>query len=122
MFFLLLILSCFYAQLFSGNAHDLESSLSVVFSDDFGYTLIGEKPVSVEQSLSWYLNINPEEKDCLFNFLKGEFDSSSKFIFKLLNRHGYMELIHKESLLKQICKYEKLSSFIKKKYGSSSAF
>ena len=123
MIFLFLVSLFFSAQLIPNPVDaDLENGLRYVFSDDFGYTLIGEKPVSIQQSLGCYDGAEAEKRDVLFIFLKLIFSSSTEFVFKILQNHGYMEIIHKKALLLQIEKYEKFSNFVLKKYGSPCNF
>jgi hypothetical protein len=121
--FLFVVSLFFSAPLISNPVNtDLENGLRYVFSDDFGYTLIGEKPVSIQQSLGCYDRAEIEKREVLSVFLKRVFSNSASFIFKILQNHGYMEIIHKKALLLQINKYEKFSNFVLKKYGSSCNF
>jgi hypothetical protein len=123
MFFFSLVFSIFSIQLIAEEpTQALESGLMYIFSNDFGYTLIGEKPVSVEQRLNWDLGENPDKKNQLFSFLDSAFHQSNNFIFKILGKDGYIELVHKKSLIKQIYKNDNLNEFIKKKYGSIKKF
>ena len=120
---LFFVIWIFSAQLIASPQDiDLEIGLRCVFSTDFGYTLIGSKPVSLEQGLDCYLEEEVEKRERLFNFLKKTFANSERFIFKTLKKHGYIELINKKALSIQIRKYKKLNDFVKKTYVSCDAF
>lgn len=106
----------------SSSDSDLESGLMYLASGDFGYTLVGAKPVSIEQSLSLYLIKNHDKRNEVFSFLERTFRKSTKFIFKLLDRHGYIELINKKAFLRLVRKHKRLSDFVKKKYKSEAVF
>lgn len=123
MFFLVFISTVLSAQLIADSQNvDLEIGLRCVFSDDFGYTLVGDKPVSSDQTLSCFRDDEAEKRERFFNYLREVFQKSNRFIFKVLKKHGYMELINKKSLYIQINKYKKLNDFVKKTYGSCDAF
>lgn len=116
-------LTVIFSQLLSLSTDSkIEDSLKTVFSNDFGYTLIGEKPISVEQSLNLYLCLNRDERDCLFKFMSLVFKNSETFVFKKLKKYGFMELINIKSLINQIMACKKLRKFIIKKHGSVYAF
>ena len=123
MFFLIVIFGILTASpLPSSDVQDLETDLLPIFSNDFGYTLIGEKPVSIEQNLDLFLDFHPERKNQLFFFLKTIFKQSSKFILKIFADKDQLELINKVALSKQILEYKKLNDFVYATYGSENAF
>mgnify|MGYP003393371938 CR=1 FL=1 len=70
----------------------LEKEFSHLFSEDLGYTLIGEKPMSLE-----YLCDRPWETkshaDLVIDYLDRVFEKSSKFAFFYFVNGGYRELI-----------------------------
>lgn len=100
----------------------IESALMCLFSNDFGYTVVGVKPVSVEQCLNDELAENTFRRELVFSFLQKTFSKSKNFIFRTINRYGYIELINKKALFLQIKKSTLLSTFIKAKYESVDNF
>ena len=123
MFFFTLVFIAWSTQLSACISDpDLEKGLMYLASQDFGYTLVGAKPVTIEQSMSFDLIINQKKRECLFSFLERTFHKSKNFIFNRLDRHGYFELINKKTLLKQIRQYKRLNRFVRKKYTTTRAF
>ena len=108
--------------LFSSPETDLNDALRWLLADDFGYTLLGEKPSSVVQGLPRYVREYPERKKQLFDFLRQSFSQSEVFIFKTISGQGDMELIHVPSLLLQIQKHPCLNNFVRKKYKNKENF
>jgi hypothetical protein len=123
MFFLIAIFGVLVASpLPSSDVQDLENDLVPIFSNDLGYTLIGEKPVSIEQNLDLFLDSHPDRKNQLFFFLKTVFRQSSRFILKVFADRDQIELINKASLSKQILRYKMLNDFVHTTYGTEDAF
>lgn len=98
-----------------------EEYLLCIFSDTFGYTLVGAKPASLDDSWTSYLKkLFPEEVDRANVFLNVVFSRSDKFIFREIN--GCLWLINKQEMSNQIRRYPYLWSFISKKFGSNEIF
>ena len=94
---------------------ELEKAYLGQFSREFGFTLVGEKPVSIEELDNEYLELNPSVIPKFLNSLKEVFSRSSKFIFKVFDEdssHFTAELIHKPSLKKLIIENQHLKNFI----------
>jgi hypothetical protein len=101
---------------------DVESGLKSVFLSDFGYTLVGAKPVSIDLDLPEYMHNKTESKTALLNFLKSSFSNSSKFILRETVSFDRLELINIDSLLNQISTHMILSDFVCRKYGTDDRF
>lgn len=99
----------------------VEEGLQALFFSDFGYTLLGVKPISQSDNLSAHLLGGEEEAKEVFTFLQRAFQNSPKFILRLLY-YNAVELIHKKSLERQIDLYPDLQRFIEKRYGSKANF
>lgn len=98
-----------------------EEYLMLVFSDTFGYTLIGAKPASLDDSWTYQLKkLYPKESERATAFMSEVFARSNKFIFRKIN--GSLWLINKKEMLKQILRYKELCSFVYKKFGSKKEF
>ena len=96
-----------------------EENLRSIFSDDFGYTLIGARPASLDDSAGLCLeSLYPEDR--VNSFLRELFDRSDAFIFREII--GSRWLIHKKSLRNQIRKHDKLRLFIDFKFGNEGFF
>ena len=88
---------------------EVESALKSLFIRELGYTLVGEKPVTSDES-HYYLTEDPQVIEKLCAFLTTSFQNSKKFIFKASVRRGCsfeVELIHKSSLKRVILLYGK---------------
>lgn len=99
----------------------LNQQFKSLFNSDFGYTLIGEKPMSLEWPPDCELSFG---KDCLgkraklYKYLKAIFSSSNKYIFLCPDPeldNFEMVLINKASFIKTACKEKKLLHRIFKK-------
>jgi hypothetical protein len=99
----------------------VEEGLQALFFRDFGYTLLGVKPISQSDNLSAYVFGGEEEAKRVFVFLQNAFKNSSQFILRM-PRENAAELIHKKSLERQIQLYPDLQRFIENKYGSTAIF
>ena len=98
-----------------------EEYLKCLFCDDFGFTLVGEKPCSLDNSQTSYLKLLfPEDVEKATKFLKTTFSKSDRFILREIN--GDLWLINKQSLSKTISKYNRLRSFVIKKFKSTERF
>ena len=100
---------------------DFENELMAIFSREFGYTLIGAKPVSVED-VSEFLSKDIKTKEAFFLYLEKVFFKSGKFILRIFRSLNYLELIDTASLSEQISKNRKFRNFVYKKYQSKDKF
>jgi hypothetical protein len=103
----------------------VEEELQRVFSNCFGYTLIGKKPVSIEYCSRPEFNSNLAHKKRFFTLLERMFSNSSRFILKTFhysNSYSEIILIDKSSLAELIKKNSYLFRFIKNQYGSIRKF
>ena len=103
----------------------VEGELQRVFSGCFGYTLIGEKPVSIEYCGGLEFCLNPEYQKLFFLHLEGLFNHSERFLLKNIrcaNFYSEIILIDKPALANLIKKNPYLSNFVKKQYGSMENF
>ena len=116
---LTVLLSCTLA--FCSEEIDVENCLRSIFSSDFGYTLLGEKPVSLDDSHDWYLDYKPEVQKPVTAFLTNVFKDSNTFVFKSRGWFGKV-LINLKALSRQISRYKKLRRFVKQKFGSEENF
>lgn len=102
-----------------------ESSLMFLFRDELGDTLIGEKPMSVNNCQNFNLIHNKEIAESVFNFLRKAFQNSKTYIFKIIYvcpGFTQVQLIHKPSLSRLIKKNRRLQNFISETYGSERIF
>jgi hypothetical protein len=99
----------------------LEDSLRCIFSDDLGYTLIGEKAVSLDDATSLDFEYHPEKKVIAHRFLSKVFKGSRKFVY-IPNGEDSGWLIHRDALSKEIANNRKLEDFILLRYASEGAF
>ncbi len=96
----------------------LENGLKILFSKEMGYTLLGEKPVSIDEWSEDYLRSSSDIEKML-QFLQRTFRGSPRFIFKsVLKDDGLyrIELIHKQALKEVIYGNRDLCSIVKKKF------
>ena len=103
----------------------LEAALSSLFTNELGYTLIGEKPVSIQEGTTSYLRDHPEVAKRLFPFLIKAFKESSGFILKISgdwNQSCDIELFNIRALKKEILKHPELRTFIRKKFRNTASF
>lgn len=125
LFFTLLFI-CHTCTLFSeNNDREIESAYMALFSNDFGYTLIGEKPISIEDGLiSEYLFTHPATRKKFFDSLQNTFKNSKKFLFKIIEEDQFywLEIIHKQALNNLIRNNQQLQQFIKKKFVNADCF
>jgi hypothetical protein len=103
----------------SANDPELEAAVASLFIDELGYTLIGAKPVSIQESTTCYLGQHPEVAKKFFSFLTRAFKNSPGFILKISRECGGchdIELFNKAALRKVIAEHRELLVFIKKKF------
>ena len=99
----------------------LEEGLQVLFFSNFGYTLLGVKPVSQSDNLSALLFGGASDASRVISFLDTAFQNSTRFIIRMPRRE-HIELIHIKCLLSQIKKNPTLKKFIHEKFGSEQDF
>ena len=107
------------------NDPDLELALASIFTDELGYTLIGEKPVSIQETTNIYLREHPEVVERLFPFLTKVFEKSPGFILKIfgeLNASYDIEFFNVRALKKVIFKHPELQAFIERKFIDMNGF
>jgi hypothetical protein len=100
----------------------VEEELKNVFSKCFGYTLIREKPASVEYCGRLEFSSNPEYKKCFFDCLERMFSRSDRFILKVFHYADFYSeiiLIDIPSVTRLIKQDKYLRNFVKKEYGST---
>jgi hypothetical protein len=98
-----------------------EEYLRRVFTDDLGYTLVGAKPASLDDSCTYYLRMAyPEDVEKARLFLKSTFAHSKRFILREIDNDLW--LINKQSLSIQISKHIELKSFIINKFKNKKEF
>lgn len=86
---------------------EIELAYRAIFSKEFGYTLIGLKPISEEDMQYEYLQINPEILQKFVVSLQKVFAHSRNFVLKVFpfGENSYrLELIHKKALLELVAK------------------
>jgi len=104
---------------------NFESALMYLFAGEFGYTLIGEKAISLDESQNRYMHTHPDESNKLLVFLERLFRNSDAFVFKVfLYEHNCnrIELINKRAVLSLIETDRRLKRFVKEKFTSESRF
>lgn len=124
LFAILLTLGCCAYFCWHGSASNdvvFEEYLLEVFSDTFGYTLVGAKPASLDDSWTRSLRrLFPKDVERANAFLTKVFAQSGVFIFREIN--GDLWLINKKSMSKQILKHQELRSFVYEKFGGEERF
>ena len=98
---------------------DVDQSLLMLFSDDFGYTLVGTKAVSLYDS-SYRLRHLPDLHRKVIDYLSRTFAKSNSFIFRKIRQSLW--LVNVPEMDRSISKYPLLKSFIIKKFGSVEEF
>lgn len=104
---------------------ELEMAYADEFSREFGFTLIGVKPASIEEFNSDYFYLHPTVISDFLKSLTKTFSQSKKFVFKTFNQNSSFftaELIHKPSLRKLISENQALRDFIKINFEDESDF
>ena len=98
-----------------------EEYLLCMFSDDFGYTLVGAKPASLDDSWTYQLrDLFPEEVERANTFMSRVFAQSDVFIFRKIN--GSLWLINKKQMSEQILKHQDLGAFVHERFGGEIGF
>ena len=103
----------------------VEREFQRVFSRCLGYTLIGEKPLSIEYCCGCDSIPNPDRQKKFFNLLEKMFNGSSRFLLKIFRPTDFYSeiiLINKKSLFKIVKKNGYLSDLIRREYGSYEVF
>jgi hypothetical protein len=98
-----------------------ESALMFLFKDELGFTLIGEKPITINWCENYELSHDKELSSYVFAFLSKAFAQSETHILNIVPLHPgvtEIQLIHKRSLSSLIAKEEKLRAFVRQYYGS----
>lgn len=106
-------------------ASELESAYVTLFSKEFGYTLIGEKPASKKEFNDEYLYSHPHVISKLSESLKRNFQDSKKIFFKVFNENNHhftAELIHLPAIKKIASDNVYLKDFIKKNFQNEADF
>ena len=104
---------------------EIESAYMDIFSGEFGYTLIGVKPISLDYVPSTYMRSSPELCEKLAVVLRKTFAETSNFVLKILPTYGQgysLELINKKALREIVCKHAALKLFIKKEFKTEEKF
>jgi hypothetical protein len=90
-----------------------------MFSDDFGYTLVGAKPASLDES-TYRLKRSTALYNHFVDSLKSIFDNSSDFIFRDIGRSLW--LINVREMTRMVNKHSLFKTFIVKKFGTIDKF
>lgn len=97
---------------------DIELYLREIFTDDLGFTLLGEKPISFIECYS--LKSFSEAKNRMLDFLQTTFYNSPRFILKIFEvrpRLYTIILVHKNALNQIILEEPILNEFVVEKFG-----
>jgi hypothetical protein len=125
--FLCSVVSCLIfpiSSLTSTTDIELEKELRYLFSQELGHTLIGAKPVSVEECFLCGLT-SSTSKERTLDFLKQIFANSNTFILMIhvpYPSYIVITLIHKPLLIKTIQHEEYLRRFLERHYNSVEKF
>ena len=94
----------------------LEMFFSNLFCKEFGYTLIGEKPISVGE-------VEETEERC-FSELEKAFDVSPNLVLKIFSDGPcrYIELINKRALRELVRRNPVVQNFVKKRFKNEREF
>jgi hypothetical protein len=105
-------------------ATELDELYRYAFSRDMGYTLIGEKPVSLEGISYLEFPFEPEVLDDFISSLKNAFNGSEKFVCKVFKSYdGYeIELIHRNALRALVTKNLTIKWFIEERFSREADF
>ncbi len=94
-----------------------ESFLRNVFTSEFGYTLVGAKPISIEELPREGMY---EVRDEYLTALKNLFEKSPTFVLKVIDRgpllYPYIELINTRKLRSIIRQNPVVNKFVKKNF------
>jgi hypothetical protein len=106
---------------------DVEDFFLNLFSREFGYTLIGVKPISIDEVEGKYyqeIGFSQEIDDYCFDELRKAFEGSSNFVLKIFSDgpcHS-VELINRRAVRQLVQRNLVLQSFIKKRFKSDEDF
>ena len=116
----LFVFPCF--PVFSNEPDEAENFFSDLFCRDFGYTLIGIKPISTDEVHGQY---NRKTADAYLSKLMEMFRKSDKFVLKVFY-HGEtyysVELINKNSVRRVVQQNPIVRSFVKNLFKSEEDF
>ena len=97
-----------------------------LFTSEFGFTLIGEKPISISENENFYLNTHPELLKRFLQSLHNTFRNAPHFVLKTFQRNGdwgyWIELLHKPSIRKLVKENSYLQELIANKFGTEEEF
>ncbi len=102
----------------------IEGALQFLFKDELGFTLIGEKPVSINWCEDYELSHNKVLAEAVFGFLRMAFDKSDTHILNIVpfGPGAEIQLIHKKALSNLIIRERTLRVFVEQNYGSEESF
>ena len=113
---------CFFINVCYSQDSEFDLAVNSVIFDDLGYTLVGVKPASIQQSLPLYFQYYPSQKRNLITVLH-EFASKSKdFILRVFLERDQIELLNRKSIRCQCMQNDRFRSFILKNYKSIDSF
>ena len=119
----ILLSFCVYssAHCYGQSSDFLEDSLRQIFSSDFGFVLVGAKPVAIDDSPNEYLTLHPEKRAEITAFLDGVFRDSKEFVY-VPSDYCLGLLISRKALIRQVLKYPRLEEFVLNRFGSVKLF
>ena len=103
---------------------ELENAYRALFAKEFGYTLIGEKPASIEEGIeNEYLYTHPHALKKFLGSLQETFKNSKRHILKIFAEDTFywIEIINRDSI-KKVLKNNNLKEFIEKKFKTENEF
>ena len=98
---------------------EIERNIGRLFKMELGYTLIGKKPVSIEEGRAFLEHDFSQQEEKIREFLIEAFKNSQSFILQLPadpKKCLPLTLIHKSALTKVINENEELNDFVTKKF------
>ena len=121
-----LLLFCFFQPGLSDELdRNIEDAYMRVFSAEFGYTLIGVKPFSIDELQYEYLEAHSDIMKKFVESIKITFTNSKNFLLKVLpfgETGYYLELLNRNSVREIISKNPSIKAWIKKKFGNEKEF
>lgn len=114
----------FVSRLFAFDA-ELEMAYRDQFTCEFGYTLIGAKPASIDECDNAYLSWHSCVVEKFAQSLRDTFARSENFIFKTFdkkNTNRTFELINIAAVKKLVAETKEVRDFIRQKYTNESQF
>jgi len=105
---------------------EMERAYMIIFSKEFGYTLIGEKPVSIDEGvINNHFSANPDLVKEFVVSVKDELKDSNTIVFKaFLEEDGshFLEMINKPALMNLVSHNQKLKDFIATNFRTEAEF